>query len=101
MRQSRYRTLITGALLVILTLCWASVAAAGYNPDGDRTIRITVPNDHFPLGEDSAQESFERHQRNNERIEQNTGREREWSCIWIEVNGKRVLCADPPKPMFG
>ena len=95
-------------LLFVVTVFFSiglivSPANAEYLPEYDKTISVeTNPqvNDLIPLSEETANEMFEFQESIQQKITEKTGIEIDHSYIWIELNGEKVIAADPPIPLF-
>lgn len=93
------------AIMLIMSL-GTGVAGAEYLPEYDKYIEIpydkartladAVGLKNFPLGEETAQKSFEFQEQLIANREAKTGKEIDHYYIWLTVNGVPVLAIDPP-----
>ncbi|WP_318503893.1 hypothetical protein [Bacillus sp. T3] len=91
--------LILAAILVSLVL-FASQGSAEYLPENDTYIEINTNGnlEHFPLDSSKAQDMFDHQEGIRDKVEQITGRDVDRSYIWIILDGKTIVAADPPVP---
>ncbi|MGD8188388.1 8-amino-7-oxononanoate synthase [Brevibacillus ginsengisoli] len=86
------------------------VAGAEYLPQYDKYIEIPIDKarhfadamglNKFPLGEETAQRSFQFQEALIAKREAKTGKEIDHYYIWLTVDGKPVLAIDPPIALF-
>ena len=93
--------LLFAAILVSLIL-FASPGSAEYLSENDTYIEINTNGnlEHFPLDDSKAQSMFEHQESIRDNVEQITGRDVDHSYIWIVLDGKTIVAADPPVPGF-
>lgn len=89
--------------MFLLQVLWVGAVAAestSYNSENDITLSLTVAEDEVQTSDETGQATFEAQEEAHQTFTDNSGEEVEHSYIWIEVNGKKVLAVDPPKPCY-
>ena len=97
------------AALLFVVIVTVSPAKAAYLPEYDKYIEVSYEGARYiadalglkniPLGEQTAQKSFEVQENTIKLIENRLGTEIDHYYIWLTVNGEPVLGIDPPLPM--
>lgn len=102
-----------GMILTALTLVFTlgvGVAGAEYLPQYDKYVEVDAQKARqladaiglkkVPLGEKTAELSFEFQERIINAYELKTGKEFDHYYIWLTINGVPVLAIDPPQPLI-
>jgi hypothetical protein len=87
-------------LMQILWVGAVSANSSSYNSDNDITLSITIAEDYVQPSDSTGEATFEAQEDVHQTFTDNSGEEVEHFYIWIEVNGHKVLAADPPRPMM-
>lgn len=97
-------------MLSMLLIFGVNPSSAAYLSEHDKYVEVTPEEARYladlmglkgvPLGEETAQQSFELQEKLIAKIEKIIGKEIDHYYIWLTVNGEPVLGIDPPHPMF-
>lgn len=99
---------IVWSLLAVLFIFSFQIkpAEAAYLPEHDKYIEVSYEQaraladllglKNIPLGEETAQKSFDVQEKLIAKIEKIIGKEIDHYYIWLTVNGEKVLGIDPP-----